>query len=96
MADAIAAPPVRPAVTAPTPAQEQYLLQGTQVINVERIGNKSDHGYVAVHVPPLHDHVITAKLNVPANASALQEAQRRLESVLSGPGNPVRHPLPQE
>jgi hypothetical protein len=84
MADAIAAPPVRSAVTALVPAQEQYLLQGTQVINVSGSGIKSDHGDVAVDVPPLHDHVITAKLNVPANARALQEAQQHLQTVLAG------------
>ena len=42
----------------------------------------SKHGSVAVHVPPLHDHVITAKLNVSASPAALQEAQQHLESVL--------------
>ena len=33
---------------------------------------------------PLHDHVITATLNVPPNAKALREAQHHLESVLLG------------
>ena len=83
MADAIAAPPARPAAQARPPAQEQYLLQGTQVINVDGSGLQRKHGSVAVHAPPLHDHVITAKLNVPANPAALREAQRHLESVLA-------------
>ena len=82
MADAIAAPPVRPAVGAKPPAQEQYLLRDTQVINVDGSGLQSKHGSVAVHVPPLHDHVITATLNVSASPAALQEAQQHLESVL--------------
>ena len=82
MADAIAATPARPAVGAKPPAQEQYLLQDTQVINVDGSGLQSKHGSVAIHVPPLHDHVITAKLNVSASPAALQEAQQHLESVL--------------
>jgi hypothetical protein len=82
MADAIAAPPARPAVDAQPPAQEQYLLQNTQVINVDGAGVQSNSGSVAIHVPPLHDHVITAKLNVSASPAALQEARQHLESVL--------------
>jgi hypothetical protein len=83
MADAIAASPPRPAAGAKPPAQEQYLLQNTQVINVDGSGLQKKHGSVAVHVPPLHDHVITAKLNVSASRAALQEAQQQLESVLA-------------
>jgi hypothetical protein len=83
MADAIAATPKRPAAGTKPPAQEQYLLQGTQVINVDGSGLQHKHGPVAVHVPPLHDHVITAKLTVPTSAAALQEAQALLESVLA-------------
>ena len=82
MADAIAATPARPADGARPPAQEQYLLQNTQVINVDGSGVQSKHGSVAVHVPALHDHVITATLNVSASPAALQEAQLHLESVL--------------
>jgi hypothetical protein len=84
MADAIAATPKRPAGSAKAPAQEQYLLQGTQVINVDGSGVQHKHGSVAVHVPPLHDHVITAKLNVAASPAALQEAQALLDYVLAG------------
>jgi hypothetical protein len=83
MADALAATPVRAAAeSASTPLQEQYLLQGTKVINVDGAGVQHKHGSVAVHVPPLHDHVITAQLNVAATPSALQDAQQHLESVL--------------
>jgi hypothetical protein len=82
MADAIAAPPARLAGDAKAPAQEQYVLQNTQVINVDGSGLQRKHGSVAVHVPPLHDHVITAKLNVSTSPAALQEAQQHLESVL--------------
>jgi hypothetical protein len=84
MADAIAAPPARPAGGVEPPAQEQYLLQGTQVINVDGSGLQAEQGSVAVLVPPLHDHVITARLNVAASPAALQEAQQHLESVLVG------------
>jgi len=52
MADAIAAPPARPVAGAKAPAQEQYLLQNTQVINVDGSGLERKHGEVAVDVPP--------------------------------------------
>jgi hypothetical protein len=81
MADAIAATPARSSAGT-KPVQEQYLLQGTQVINVDGSGLQKKHGSVAVHVPALHDHVITAKLNVPASPAALQEAQALLDFVL--------------
>jgi hypothetical protein len=82
MADAIAAPPARLVVRTKPTAQEQYLLQNTQVINVDSSGSQRAHGSVAIHVPALHDHVITAKLNVSTSPAALQEAQQHLESVL--------------
>ena len=82
MVDAIAEPPHRTTVAASPPPQEQYLLRGGQVINLDGSGLQRKHGPVAVHVPPLHDHVITARLKVSANASALRDAQQHLESVL--------------
>jgi hypothetical protein len=84
MIDAIAQPPERPAFASTPPTQEQYILQGEQVINVDGSGVETSNGTIPVRVPALHDHVITATLNVPANAKALQEAQRHLESVLTG------------
>jgi hypothetical protein len=83
MADAIATTPARPAGGAKPPAQEQYLLQGTQVINVNGSGLQHKHGSIAVHVPALHDHVVTAKLNVSTSPAALQEAQALLDYVLA-------------
>src|SRR5271170_1600073 len=44
MADAIAAPPARPAGSSKPPAQEQYLLRDTQVINVDGSGVQRKHG----------------------------------------------------
>ena len=82
MADAIAATPARPAVGAKPPAQEQYLLQRHSGHQRRRLGLAEQAWSVAVHVPPLHDHVITAKLNVSTSPAALQEAQQHLESVL--------------
>lgn len=84
MIDTIAQPPKRPAVTSNRPVEEQYILQNEQVVKVNGSGVKSGNGTIAVRVPPLHDHVITATLNVSANAKSLQEAQRHLESVLLG------------
>ena len=80
--DAAAEAPRRPTSAISPPPQEQYLLQDTQVIKVDGAGLKREYG-IAVHVPPLHDHVITARLRVPATPAALQEAQQHLESVLT-------------
>jgi hypothetical protein len=86
MLDTIAVPPNRPAIALAdsTFSQEQYLLQNAQVINVDAFGVESSNGSVAIEVPALYDDVITAKLKVPANAKALQEAQHHLETVLLG------------
>jgi hypothetical protein len=84
MIDTIADPPQRVAVAAGPPSQEQYILQNEQVVKVNGSGVKSSNGTILVRVPALHDHVITATLDVPANAKAMQEAQHHLESVLLG------------
>src|ERR1700745_3302760 len=84
MIDTIAKPPDRPAVADISTIQEQYLVPADQVINVNPAGVESSNGTVAVRVGPLYGHVITARLNVPANSKALQEAQHHLESVLLG------------
>jgi hypothetical protein len=80
--ETIAQRPARGAFAASQPMQEQYILQNEQVIEVNGSGVESSTGTIAVRVPALHDHVITATLKVSANAKALQEAQHRLESVL--------------
>ncbi|MEV0041585.1 hypothetical protein [Streptomyces sp. NPDC050804] len=82
MIDTIAKPPDRPAAADSTPIQEQYILQNEQVVMVKGTGVKSSKGTIAVRVPAMHDHVVTARLNVSANAKELQEAQHHLESVL--------------
>ncbi|MFG2039854.1 hypothetical protein [Dactylosporangium sp. NPDC048998] len=84
MIDTIAQPPERPSAAFSPPTEEQYVLQGEQVVKVDGSGVKSSNGTIAVRVPALHDHVITATLNVSANAQALQAAQHHLESVLLG------------
>jgi hypothetical protein len=84
MVDTIAAPPQRLDVAASSPSQEQYILQNEHVVKVNGSGVKSSNGTIPVRVPALHDHVITATLNVSANAKALQEAQHHFESVLLG------------
>ena len=55
MIDTIAKPPDRLAVAGIQPIQEQYILQGEQVINVDSSGVESSKGTVAVRVPALHD-----------------------------------------
>ena len=81
--ETIAQPPERAAFLATQPMQEQYLLQNERVIKVTGSGvESSGTGTIAVRVPALHDHVITATVKVPANTKALQEAQQHLESTL--------------
>src|SRR5260370_15478989 len=80
--DTIAQPPERPAFAATQPLQEQYIVQNLKIIQDNGSGTNSSNGTIPVIVHPLHNHVITAKLKVPANAKALQEAQQHLESVL--------------
>ncbi|MFJ6902990.1 DUF7405 family protein [Streptomyces griseoluteus] len=82
MIDTMAQPPDRPTFAGIPPVQEQYILQNEQVIMVDGAGVQSSKGTIAVRVPALHDHVVTAKLDVPANAKALQEAQHHFESAL--------------
>src|SRR6266446_2425961 len=82
--DTIAQPPQRPAFAATQPLQEQYIIQNVRVIMDNGSGINSSNGTILVEVHPLHNHVITATLNVPANATALQGAQQHLESVLLG------------
>ncbi len=82
--DTIAQPPERAAFAATQPLQEQYIIENLQIIKDNGSGVNSSNGTIPVVVHPLHNHVITAKLNVPANAKALQEAQHHLESVLLG------------
>jgi hypothetical protein len=84
LVDAIAKPPQRQGARGSAPQQEQYLLQDGQVINVDPRGVETRHGKIALKVPPLHDQIVTARLNVSRNANALQEAQQHLESVLLG------------
>ncbi|MFJ7948858.1 hypothetical protein ACIQ6K_35295 [Streptomyces sp. NPDC096354] len=84
MIDSMAKPPDRPAAADSPPIQEQYILQNEQVVMVNGAGVKSSKGGIAVRVPALHDHVITARLNVPTSAKALQEAQHHFESALLG------------
>ncbi|MFF3559204.1 hypothetical protein ACFYXS_04080 [Streptomyces sp. NPDC002574] len=82
MIDTFAKPPSRPVAADTPPLQEQYILQNEPVVMVDGSGVESRKGTIAVRVPALHNHVITAKLTVPANAKALREAQHHLESVL--------------
>src|SRR5260370_17047289 len=82
--DAIVQPPERAAFAATQPLQEQYIIENIPIINDNGSGTNSSNGTIPVVVHPLHNHVITATLKVPANAKALQEAQQHLESVLLG------------
>ncbi|BCL79908.1 hypothetical protein ccbrp13_23730 [Ktedonobacteria bacterium brp13] len=83
--DTIAHPPERVALADGQPwPPEQYIIENLSVIMDNGSGINSSNGTIPVVVHPLHDHMITAKLNVPATTKDLQEAQQHLESVLLG------------
>jgi hypothetical protein len=83
MVDVFARPPERTAfATTQSWLPEQYVLQNTQIIKVDAAGVRNSNGMIAIEVPALHDHLITARLNVSSNARTLQQAQHHLESVL--------------
>jgi hypothetical protein len=81
--DQLTRPPARPSPATADPAgrdrsralpAEQHLLRGLEAV--------SDHG-ILVTIPPLHHAVVTARLGLPATASALGHAQNVLEGALS-------------
>jgi hypothetical protein len=83
--DTLVQPPERVAFAATQPwPLEQYIIENVRIIKDNGSGINSSNGTILVEVHPLHNHVITATLNVPANATALQGAQHHLESVLLG------------
>src|SRR2546421_1418905 len=82
--DTFVQPPERPAFAATEPLQEQYIVQNVRIIKDNGSGVNSSNGTIPVIVHPLHNHIITTTLKVPANAKALQETQHHLESVLLG------------
>src|SRR5260370_30980804 len=84
MIDTIVQPPERPAFAATQPLQEQYIIENVPIIKDNGSGVNSSNGTIPVIAHPLHNHVITASLKVPANAKALQEPHHHLESVLLG------------
>src|SRR5258707_1316855 len=85
MIDTIVQPPERAAFAATQPwPLEQYILENVRIIKDNGSGVNSSNGTILVEVHALYNNVITATLNVPANAKALQEAQQHLESVLLG------------
>src|SRR5258707_10065206 len=85
MIDTIAQPPERVAFAATQPwPLEQYIIENVRIIKDNGSGINSSNGTILVEVHPLHNYVITATLNVPASATALQAAQQHLESVLLG------------
>src|ERR1700693_1720704 len=47
---------------------EQYIIQNVPIIKDNGSGINSSNGTIPVLVHPLHNHIITAKLRVPANA----------------------------
>jgi Alcohol dehydrogenase GroES-like domain len=76
-------PPERPASPAWQPLPpEQYAIPHPRVIMDDGFGVASSKGTIPVLIPPFHNHIVTAKLNVSASAKPLQEAQQHLESVL--------------
>lgn len=81
--DTLVRPPERAVSPAPLPP-EQYAIPTPRLIMDNGSGVASSTGTIPVLIPPLHSHIITAKLKVPANAKVLQEAQHHLESIIQG------------
>lgn len=81
--DSLVEPPAQaaPATGKPLPP-EQYAIPTPRSIKDNGTGIASPTGTIPVLIPPLHAHVITAKLKVPAKAKSLQEAQHHLETVI--------------
>jgi hypothetical protein len=61
---------------------EQYAIPTPRRVMDDGSGVASTAGTIPVLIPPLHNHVITAKVNVPARAKSLLEAQHHLETVI--------------
>ena len=81
--DTLVRTPERAAFAAPLPwPEEQYVVDNVPVIMDNGSGVNSSSGTIPVLVHPLHNHVITATLKVPATTTSLQAAQHQLESVL--------------
>ncbi|MFF4958792.1 hypothetical protein ACFY2Z_17225 [Streptomyces sp. NPDC001222] len=81
--DKLVTPPERVVSDAGKPLPpEQYAIPTPRLIMDNGTGVAGSNGTIPVLIPPLHNHVITATLKVPANANALQEAQHHLESVI--------------
>jgi hypothetical protein len=73
LVDGLSAPPARAAIARSALPPEQHIMQGLRAI--------VDEG-VTVNVPPLHHHVVTAKLTVGRSKQAIREAQQTLERAL--------------
>ena len=85
MIDQFVQPPERTAFAATQPLPpEQYLIPNLPIIKDNGSGINSSNGTIQVQVHPLHNHIITAQLTIPAQTKALQDAQHHLESVLVG------------
>jgi hypothetical protein len=72
--DGLATAPARAAIAAGALPPEQHLMTGLRMI--------TDEG-VRVTVPPLHHHVVTAKLTVGKSARALRDARHELEAAVA-------------
>src|SRR5258708_16838720 len=71
MIDTLAQPPERVAFAATQPwPLEQYIIENVRIIKDNGSGINSTNGTILVKVHPLHNHRITATLNLPATATA--------------------------
>src|SRR5258708_27531885 len=71
--DTLVQAPERVAFAASQPLPpEQYAIPTPRLIMDDGSGVASSTGTIPILIPPLHNHVITATLNVPAHAKALQ------------------------
>src|SRR5258708_10237064 len=79
MIDTLVQPPERVAFAATQPwPLEQYIIENVRIIKDNGSGINSGNGMILVEVHPLHNHVITATLNVPPNPKTFQQTQQHL------------------
>jgi hypothetical protein len=85
LVDLITGRGVRPALAASLPLEQHLMNLQTILVGMNGVQDvkKAEKNSVNVVVPPLHFQVVTATLNVPADAASLAHAKQLLDSTLN-------------